>query len=243
MRETMRKFEARFKESDVAELTAQSIKGWLSELPLAIKTRNRHLSYIKTALILGKKELGLVQTNPLEGVDPFSNSRLGQAKVNTFNPIETGTFLKAVRTEFLPFFGICFFTGLRRAEVELLDWSEIKLERKLIDLPPNKSKNRNRKLIEVPDNLYKILKPFERTEGAVIPSAPGLQIVMEETTEKAGLMWKQNVIRHSFCSHAVALKGLSWTATQADHSESVLKRDYLEAVTKDDAEKFFAIAL
>jgi integrase len=52
------------------------------------------------------------------------------------------------------------FTGLRREEVSRLDWTEIKLERPLIDLPAEKGKNNRRKLEQIPANLAKILKPF-----------------------------------------------------------------------------------
>ena len=55
--------------------------------------------------------------------------------------------------------------------------------------------------------------------------------------------WKQNCLRHSFCSYAVALKGLEWTSDQADHSIAILKRDYREVVTKADAEAFFEITI
>ena len=55
--------------------------------------------------------------------------------------------------------------------------------------------------------------------------------------------WKQNCLRHSFCSYAVALKGLEWISDQADHSIAILKLDYREVVTKADAEAYFDIAV
>lgn len=57
----------------------------------------------------------------------------------------------------------------------------------------------------------------------------------------AGIKWKQNCLRHSFCSYAVAVKGLDWTAMQADHSTKMLRDSYLEVVTKDDAERYWKI--
>jgi integrase len=102
---------------------------------------------------------------------------------------------------------------LRRAEVERLDWSEVKLDRKLIDLPFAKSKNGKRKLIEIPENLTKILASYEKPDGSVLPPSPGLQIIMTEAAKIADISpWPQNVLRHSFCSYAVAIKGLTWTA-------------------------------
>ena len=150
-------------------------------------------------------------------------------------------FLSALDRERLPFFAICAFTGLRREEVSRLDWTEIKLERSLIDLPAEKGKNNRRKLEQIPANLAKILKPF-REAGSVRPKKK-LQHAMETAVARAKIEWKQNCLRHSFCSYAVALKGLEWTSDQADHSIAILKRDYREVVTKADAEAYFDITV
>src|SRR6516164_11525871 len=121
-------------------------------------------------------------------------------------------FLSALDRDWLPFFAICAFTGLRRED----------------------------KLEEIPANLAKILKPFVRKSGSVMPKKK-LQLAMETAAARAKIVWKQNCLRHSFCSYAVALKGLEWTSDQADHSIAILKRDYREVVTKEDAEKYFSI--
>jgi integrase len=63
---------------------------------------------------------------------------------------------------FVPFFAPSAFSGLRRQEIIRLDWSEVKLDRDLIDLPFAKSKNSRRKLIEVSENLKQWLSPFAR---------------------------------------------------------------------------------
>jgi hypothetical protein len=121
-------------------------------------------------------------------------------------------FLSALDRDWLPFFAICAFTGLRRED----------------------------KLEEIPANLAKILKPFVRKSGSVRPKKK-LQLAMETAAARAKIVWKQNCLRHSFCSYAVALKGLEWTSDQADHSIAILKRDYREVVTKEDAAKYFSM--
>jgi hypothetical protein len=68
-----------------------------------------------------------------------------------------------------------------------------------------------------------------------------LQWVMEQAAEKEGIVWTPNVLRHSFCSYAVAEKGFTWTSLQADHSERMLREHYREVVTAQDAEKYWGI--
>jgi integrase len=160
--------------------------------------------------------------------------------VEILTPDVMEAFLGTLDRDWLPFFAISAFTGLRRAEVERLDWSEIKLDRLLIDLPPSKGKNSRRKLIEIPANLAAILKQFAKEAGAVKPKKK-LQHAMETAAAGAKIDWKQNCLRHSFCSYAVALKGLEWTSNQADHGIAILKQDYREVVTKADADAYFSI--
>ena len=122
-----------------------------------------------------------------------------------------------------------------------LDWSEVKLERNLIDLPFAKSKNRRRKLIEVPENLRGWLSPFARAEGSVL-TRKRLGVALTRAAKIAGIVpWPQNGLRHSFCSYAVALRGSEWTAAQADHSVQMLRRHYWEVVTRSEAERYWAI--
>jgi hypothetical protein len=67
--------------------------------------------------------------------------------------------------------------------------------------------NGRRKLIEIPANLAAILKQFAEEFGAVEPKKK-LQHAKETAAAGAKIDWKQNCLRHSFCSYAVALKGL-----------------------------------
>jgi integrase len=105
-----------------------------------------------------------------------------------------------------------------------------------------KSKNRRRKLIEISENLKEWLSSFARPEGSLMPRKK-LQLAFESAARAAKIIpWPQNGLRHSFCSHAVALRGFELTATQADHSVAMLRRHYWEVVTKAEAERYWAIS-
>ena len=137
---------------------------------------------------------------------------------------------------------------MRPAEVKRLEWSEIKLEQiseqfpfGLIDLPPAKSKNHNRKLIEITANLKVWLKRHVQPFGPVLPKGKKLQHAQESAEEAAGITWKQNCFRHSFCSYGTAERGATWASEQADHDIRIHKRDYLEVVTKEEGKKYWAI--
>src|SRR6202162_5291650 len=239
MKETVKRFRTKFADAPIKALEGNEIKGWLAQEPLAIKTRNRHLGYIKNIFGMAK-EWKLIVENPFEDVGAFNNPK--KEKIEILTSDEMSRFLSALDRDWLPFFAISAFTGLRSDEVGRLDWNEIKLQRSLIDLPPTKSKNGRRKLEEISANLLAILSPFVRAEGPVKPANRKLSHARSKASHAAGIVpWKQNCIRHSFCSYGVAAKGLEWTAIQADHDIKMLKKHYLEMVTKEDAAKYWAI--
>jgi integrase len=238
MGETLRYFEGKFATRGIKTLSGTEIKAWLAHTSWKIKTRNRYLGYIKNIFGIAK-DWGLVSVSPLSETNGFHDSRRG-VKVEILAPDEMTRFLVALDSDWIPFFSLNAFTGLRPEEISRLDWSEVKLDRSLIDLPMEKSKNKRRKLIEVPDNLKAFLTSHVKPDGPVIPKKK-LQLAREKAVEKSNVKWKQNCLRHSFCSYAVAIHGLEWTADQADHDIRILKRDYREKVTKEDAEKYWAI--
>jgi len=239
MKETVKRFRTKFADAPIKALEGNEIKGWLAQEPLAIKTRNRHLGYVKNIFAMAK-EWKLIVENPFEGVGAFNNPK--KEKIEILTPEEMSRFLFALDRDWLAFFAISAFTGLRSDEVSRLDWNEIKFERSIIDLPPSKSKNGRRKLEEISANLLAILSPFVRAEGPVKPAHKKLSHARSKASHVSGIVpWKQNCLRHSFCSYGVAAKGLEWTAIQADHDIKMLKKHYLEMVTKEDAAKYWAI--
>ena len=65
MAETIKKFRDRFGEEHLKLLEGSTVKAWLAHQPLAVKTRNRHLGYIKNMF-------GIAQEWNLLEVDPFA---------------------------------------------------------------------------------------------------------------------------------------------------------------------------
>lgn len=240
MKETVKKFRGRFGSVPVKLLDGAEIKAWIATLPLKVKTRNRHLGYVRNVLGIAL-EWNLLDSDPLAKISPFNDPHRKARKIEILTPDELTTFLSKVDKDFIPYFVLNVFTGLRGDEIKKLDRSEVKLDRSLIDLPFEKSKNRKRKLIDVPDNLKQWLKPYEKTKGPLMPRRK-LQLAFEKAAKDSNLHpWRQNCLRHSFCSYAVAKNGFDWTADQADHTLRILRERYWEVVTKEDAEKFWAI--
>jgi integrase len=186
------------------------------------------------------REWNLLETDPFERTNGFHSKASQARKVEILTPEQLRALLDAVDIEYAPYVALNAFSGLRKEEIKRLEWDEVKLDRDLIDLPAEKSKNHRRKLIEILPTLKVWLAPFAKLSGPVVPN--NLIKVMQEAKRTAGITpWPQNALRHSFVSYAVVLKGIPWTAEQADHSEAMLKKHYREVVDKETAQKYWDI--
>ena len=103
MRETLRKFVAKYGDTQISTLTGAEIKAWLASLPLVAKTRSRHFGYLNNALTIATKANALA-ANPLEGLEPFRVKR--KTKVEILTPEEMKAFLSSLDRDWLPFFAI-----------------------------------------------------------------------------------------------------------------------------------------
>jgi integrase len=245
-----RKFGAAFGTRAIKTLDGSEIRTWLEGEDLSAKTRTNCLKYIKRMFNLARGWKGqdggkLMEIDAFERVEGFGEGHSDGVQV--FSVEQMQAFLDALRPEFIPLFALNAFSGFRREEITRMDWSHIKLERRLIDLPAKHSKNGKtsgkRKMNEdIFENLVEWLTPYRQESGPVARFTKNeIQEEIARASKVAGFKWIKNAIRHSFASYAVPIKGFVWTSLRCDHSEKVLRESYHEVVMKEDAVKYWAI--
>lgn len=122
----------------------------------------------------------------------------------------------------LPFYAIGAFAGIRVAEIQRLDWSEIDLEGGYIEVTALKSKTASRRLVRMHPVLVEWLTPYARKAGPVIPLMPSATFAharcnilaaadaLVPDTERGEQFrslasdWPHNALRHSFASYHIA---------------------------------------
>jgi hypothetical protein len=80
MNETIKKFRVKFGSVPIKTLKGTTIKAWLALEPLAVKTRNRHLSYIGNIFGIAR-EWELLDTDPFEKVESFNDPAKNGRKI------------------------------------------------------------------------------------------------------------------------------------------------------------------
>ena len=112
--------------------------------------------------------------------------------------------LSYARTELVPYLVISAFAGLRSAELQRLDWADIALEDGHITVAASIAKTVSRRVVPISENLKAWLTPYFKKFGEVVPFK-NLPKQLGWLAKGAGVKWKKNALRHSFCSYRLAI--------------------------------------
>jgi integrase len=257
LRETLNKLEAKFGNRLVSEVKTEEIREWLLSLPLAAKTRNKHRGYASQVFSLAL-DFGYTAANPVAKIKKFrERSSEKNGEIHVLSAEQTEKLFRAVHSEVIPFLTLSFFCGIRVATLCGLDWSEIKYDEKRVIVPRYKGKNQLRYRVTLSDNALAWLKPHVKESGSLLvpatatnrfskvkgrPSPTATRRRITNTAEKLGIDLPDNAGRNTFISmHVAHYESIDKTALEADNSAGVIKKDYLDIVTREDAAKFWAI--
>ena len=151
--------------------------------------------------------------------------------------------LETASPELLPYIAIGLFAGLRRAELERLDWSEIDFESGLIEVTAQNSKTAQRRFVTMQPNLREWLLPLRKHKGNVTPQNCFREL-FEQARAAAGIVeWPENALRHSFASYHLAhFKNAASTALELGHHDSrITFAHYRELVKPKEGERYWNI--
>src|SRR4029453_3876291 len=123
-----------------------------------------------------------------------------EGTVGILTVAETARLLEAADAELVPFIAIGAFAGLRRAELERLDWSDVDLESGLIEVKAVKAKSARRRFVKIRENLAAWVAPYAANRGNVTPENYNENFGRARVA--AGIKhWPNNALRHGFASY------------------------------------------
>jgi len=187
---------------------------------------------------------GYTSSNPAEKT---AKAREPRAKPGILSVEQASALLSCAAPEILPYIAVGLFAGLRRAEIERLDWSEIDFESGHIEVTAEKSKSKvANRFITMQPSLREWLLPQRKLKGNVTPQDRfEFRQLFEQARKDAGIdEWPDNALRHSFASYHVAkfrdAKGL---ALEMGHTDSgMLFNHYRALVRPNEAERYWSIS-
>jgi integrase len=239
LRNRLDTFAADFGSLKAGEILPSQIDDWLRGLKVAAQTRNNFRKVLH-ALFQFAVVRGYATEN---AVAKTAKAKVVRGAPEIFTPAQMQTVLEKAPRDFASYIAIGAFAGLRSAEIERLDWSEIDLAGKLIHVAAEKSKTAQRRLVTISDNLAAWLAPHVRKTGPVV-DPNDVRGEREKTCKAAEIAWPSNVLRHSFASyHLGHYKNAAATAAELGHASPVmLYQHYRELVRPDAAAQWWQIA-
>jgi integrase len=268
-----------FGEEDIDCIQQTDIEDWIFEFPVKPRTRGNYIQTMSTIFnLIGSNSPPLAagffiyaekrkwcRENPAKDI---SRPILDDKPPGILTPEQTAAILQTVldhMPEHVPGFAISLFAGLRVSELCDLDWSEVLLDRRMIEVKAAKAKTRRRRLVNICDTLATWLAPYAEYQGPVFYREEGgkkeflgsnrfgkdlrwlVGTDRESTKEHQPLPaivspWPHNAIRHSFGSYHLGLTRDEYkTSSEMGNTPAVVFKHYREIVFPDAVEKYWKI--
>lgn len=216
------------------------IDDFITGLNVASKTQENYRLALNRMFKFAVK----IKAAPSNPVAEIERPTIESADTGILSPIQVASLLSSADDDTLPGLAISFFAGVRAAEIERLDWSEIDLEEQTIEIKAKNAKTAQRRIVHITDNLKEWLTPYAQHEGKVTPSPYEWRKGCKAARDSAKITeWPHNAGRHSFASYHLGMHGDSGTlATELGHANPrLLHQHYKELVTKKSAKIYWSI--
>jgi len=227
----------------IHEVTTEKIEKYFEKKKFAAKTRNNHLGTLKTFFKYCLKN-ELCTRNPAE---PLEKAKTLRKRPVVFTPTEARGLMAAASIRYkksLAIMAIGLFSGVRSCELLRLEVDMIKRGQRIIDIPAEISKTRQRRLVPISDNLNAWLEIAPMPgQGRVFPYGQNAfyanYVAMRAA---AGVEKKTNGMRHSFATYDLAMhSNVHETSRACGHSVQILSKNYDAVATKDEGKAYWAI--
>lgn len=238
-----------FGELTLADIDVATVENWLEGLKVAPVTRNNYRRALSVFFAWGMKR-GFCVSNPVTDTE---RSKEVAERVEIFTPAEVRVILNAAPAELLPFLAMGAFAGLRSEELRRLRWEDVDFLNRRIDVRAVVAKTAGTRYVPINDALFAWLQPVAKPAGRLVAAGVYKKLTSFRNDLEAGqavkekkrpsVKWKQNGLRHSFASYALAETGnAALVALWLGHdSNKMIFKHYRERVTPEAAAEWFSV--
>lgn len=242
---------------NVHEFSAETIHAHLTGFGLGKKGWNNLRGYLHAFFEWAmRRPRKWTAENPVKEIEMFKITRGVPEILTAARVVELFEFLedysggdrqRAQKGCLVPYFALCTFAGIRPAVPSGEVWKMARLPslERVIDLAngvirigPDIAKTRDLRQVTIQPNLRAWLARYPLEKYPLI--VPNMADMIRQVRKKFNL--SHDVLRHTFISmHVAKFKSLGATALEAGNTERIIKKHYLNSVTEQEAEKFWAI--
>lgn len=235
-------FAATFGPREIHTISNQEISDWMNSHPWKLRTRENYRRNLSNLFGFAIRHHHCA-TNPLSRIE---RATLDDTPPGILTVPEATRLLSTAITwsggVLLPYVAIGLFAGLRASELAGLEWSDISLEERTIEVRAHVAKSRARRIVSISHSLAAWLGPYLQASGPITP--PFFKRLWKNLRKEAGFpVWPKNALRHSFASYHVAFHhDAPRTSLEMGHDNpNQLFQSYRELVKPTDAERYWQI--
>lgn len=224
----------------LSDIKAEDCRAWLRAHQVSAHSRNQEIKTLSAFFAWGKARRYCSGENPLREIEFFKEV---ETPVGILQPAELSALLNAANPQMLAYVAIGAFAGLRVAELQRLDWSEIDFVDGFIEVKAAKSKTAQRRLVKIQPCLRAWIEPIAKASGRIVNIKHAWRD-MVDLRERAGLAeWPKNALRHSFASyHLARWRNAAELALEMGHTGTgMIFAHYRQVVKEGDAARYWSV--
>jgi len=158
------KFAVQFR-CNIGAVTSVEIDDWLRKSGLSPRSRNNLRNSVQTLFSFAKKRRYLPKDH--DEIESVTVVKDRDGAIEVFTPAELVEVLNHAGERLIPFFTIGAFAGIRHAEIQRLEWKDIRFEDGIIEIHAAKAKTASRRTVPMLDNLRLWLMAHRQESGLV----------------------------------------------------------------------------
>ena len=224
----------------ISSISAEDVEAFMGGIALASRpTYRARLSTLFRFCI----RRGWISANPCERLEPV---RVVAKPPAIFTPEQAKLALEWLqrRPRALGWFVLSCLCGLRPEEAERTEWGAVDFQAGLIRVEAQTSKIRQRRVVYPLPEAMAWLSEAQRLEAELpLVSVARRRAVRELRGALGWAAWPKDITRHTAASYWLArVEDAEKVAEQLGHDVRTLRRHYRALVTREQADRFFAIS-
>jgi integrase len=164
LRYDMKKFAAAF-HGNIGTVMGPDIDKWLRGLGVSPRTRNNLRASVQTLFAFAKAQRYLPKDH--DEIDSVMLAKNTVSEIEIFTPKEMTEILTHADARLIPFLTLGAFAGIRHAEIQRLEWTDIHFDAGIIEIRAAKAKTASRRTVPILDNLRTWLRRCRQEAGPV----------------------------------------------------------------------------
>ncbi len=215
LRYDMKKFAAAF-HGNIGTVMGPDIDKWLRGLGVSPRTRNNLRASVQTLFAFAKAQRYLPKDH--DEIDSVMLAKNAVSEIEIFTPKEMAEILSRADGRLIPFLALGAFAGIRHAEIQRLEWTDIHFDGGIIEIGAAKAKTASRRTVPILDNLRAWLMPHRKEAGLVCGG-------LDTKNEIPSLVQTINESRRSAWAKAkgVSVERMKATENQAKENSAKVK--------------------